>query len=119
MLPASAAPADVTMDIGNQPRAPLQEQGTTQVAGLQVPGVETIHEAAGLNKPVRSRSPVASPVSLAPRACADNSSTAAVRFTGARTCLRPLATAFLRLPTRRAPTIPPRLLKPLNPCLVG
>ena len=67
----------------------------------------------------RSRSPVASPVSLAPRACADNSSTAAVRFTGARTCLRPLATAFLRLPTRRAPTIPPRLLKPLNPCLVG
>jgi hypothetical protein len=66
MLPSSAAPEDVKMDIGNQPRAPLQEQGTTQVAGLtfrlqraassvygpEVPGVETIRTAAGLNKPV-------------------------------------------------------------------
>jgi hypothetical protein len=52
MLPASAAPADVTIDIGNRPRATLQEQGTTQIAGLQVAGVETIRIAAGLNKTV-------------------------------------------------------------------
>jgi hypothetical protein len=49
---ASAAPADVTIDIGNRPRATLQEQGTTQIAGLQVPGVQTIRIAAGLNMPV-------------------------------------------------------------------